>query len=214
MLPVMIHHCMDLIGASVLSLTKWIKTPAKFIYNCYFYFDFYFFVIYKNTPRKIKVVDVVTDNCNETAIDNTVQQLHTNQQVEPIKEDVGKPIETGNITEEQQIAIAPTTKVRTNELHACSKCGESTTLKTLKYTHEKTCGIVREQPLKKEKHTPKSIIQETQPLEPTPVPVLTPEPIKSFKEMRLDNLRERVKTRSVRIHNLFLQAFWIKLFIF
>ena len=45
-------------------------------------------------PRKIKVFNVVPDNSNETAIDNTVPQLQrdTNQQVEQIKEDVEKQL--------------------------------------------------------------------------------------------------------------------------
>ena len=96
-------------------------------------------------PREIKVVDVVPDSSIEKAIDNTVQQLQidTDQPVEPIKEDIEKPIETINIKEEQQIAIVPTTKVRTNELHACSKCGKFMTLKTLKYTHGNTCSVGR-----------------------------------------------------------------------
>jgi hypothetical protein len=107
-------------------------------------------------PRKIKVVDVVPYNSNETAIDNTVQQLQidTNQQVEQIKEDVEKTIETGNITEGPQIEKVPTTRVRTTELHECNKCGKFMTLKTLKYTHENTCSV-KEPPPEPEKPTPK-----------------------------------------------------------
>ena len=73
-------------------------------------------------PRKIKVVDVLP----ETDIDDTVQQLDmdNDKPVEPIEEDIEKTIETGNIKEEQQIAIIPDTKVRTNELHSCRKCGK------------------------------------------------------------------------------------------
>ena len=73
-------------------------------------------------PRKIKVVDVLP----ETDIDDTVQQLDmdNDKPVEPIEEDIEKTIETVNIKEDQHIAIVPTTKVRTNELHACGKCGK------------------------------------------------------------------------------------------
>ena len=41
-------------------------------------------------PRKIKVVDVVPDNSNEAAIDDTVQPLHidTDQPFEPFKEEI------------------------------------------------------------------------------------------------------------------------------
>ena len=107
-------------------------------------------------PRKIKVVDVLPANSTETASDDTVQQLEidTDQPVEPIKEDIEKTIETVSIKEEQQISIIPTTKVRANELHECSKCGKFTTLKTLKYTHENTCSV-KEPPPEPEKPTPK-----------------------------------------------------------
>ena len=86
-------------------------------------------------PRKIKVVDVL----HEIDIDDPVQQIDidSDKPFEPIEEDIQKTIETVNIKEEQQISIIPETKVRTNELHACSKCGKIMTLKTLKYTHEK-----------------------------------------------------------------------------
>ena len=111
-------------------------------------------------PHEIKVVDVVPDNSAETAIDNTVQQLQidTDQPVEPIKEDIEKTIEPVDIKEEQQIAILPTTTVRTNELHSCSKCGKFMTLKTLKYTHENTrsVGRIPEPPPEPEKPTPKT----------------------------------------------------------
>ena len=205
-------------------------------------------------PRKIKVVDVVTDNSDETATNNTVRQL------EPISEEdkqtdtveVLESNETQNAVvqekaeptveearEVQDIEEVPKTKVRTNELHECPKCGKFMTLKTLKYTHEKTCGIVREPPPKKEKPAPKPRgrpkkentpaeaeeveVEETPAPEPAPqlpkpapklLPTLTPEPVKSFEELRRERLRERVKRRSESIHKLFLQPFLINLFNF
>ena len=65
-----------------------------YLYFLFLFRLFLFFVIYKNTPRNIKVLDVVPDNSNETPIDNTVQQLQidTNQQVEQIKEDREKQL--------------------------------------------------------------------------------------------------------------------------
>ena len=193
-----------------------------------------FFVVCKYTPRKIKVVDVVPDNSNETAIDNTVQQLQidTNQQVEDneiqsvqIKEDVEQTIETdhktGNITEEQQIEKVPTTEVRTNELHECNKCGKFMTLKTLEYTHENTCSV-KEPPPEPEKPTPKPkgrpkneiVVEKLPPVKEErevqdnkEVQVFAPEPRKSFEEMRKDRLRERVHQRTQRISNLFYRHF-------
>ena len=49
--------------------------------------------------------------------------INSDKPFEPIEEDINKTIETVNIEDEQQISIIPETKVRTNELHACSKCG-------------------------------------------------------------------------------------------
>ena len=171
-------------------------------------------------PRKIKIVDVVPDIGNEADIDNTVQQLQidTDQPVEPIKEDIEKTIETVNIKEEQQIAIIPTTKVRTNEVHACSKCGIFMTLKTLKYTHENTCSV-KEPPPEPEKPTPKAkgrpkkeIVvnnqqEEEEVEEKQDVQVFTPKSRQSFETIRNERLRERVQQRTQRISNLFLQAF-------
>ena len=206
-------------------------------------------------PRKVKVVDIVPDN-NETVIDNTVhelepipeenQQTDTKEQVEdnetqsdPVKEDIEKPTETDTKTkdtgEEQDIEDLPKTKVRTNELHECPKCGKFMTLKTLKYTHEKTCGVYQPppkppKPEPKPKGRPKKQIVveniEEQPVEKKkeeirgaqgtpimtgtsarPVPVLAPEPVKSFEDMRRERLRERVQQRTQKIQNLFLQAF-------
>ena len=177
-------------------------------------------------PRKIKVVDVVPDNSTEIAIDDTVQplQIDTDQPVEPIKED----IETVDIKEEQQIAILPTTKVRTNEVHACSKCRKFMTLKTLEHTHANAWNVDRipEPPPEPEKPTPKTkgrpkkeivvnklprIQEEKEVEEKKEVQVFAPEPRQSFETIRNERLRERVQQRTQRISNLFLQAFWIKL---
>ncbi len=210
-------------------------------------------------PRKIKVVDVVSDNSNETVVDNTVQQLEpipennektdtveatTNDEVQSTetKEEVKPTVEVDKPTGEVSEAVEelPKTKVRTNELHECPKCGKYVTLKSLKYTHQLTCGTEKPEKPKKEKPTPKpkgrpkkdntpAEVQEVEVEEPAepmrgaestpirrgiapsseskPLPILTPQPIKSFEEMRRERLRERVQQRTQRISNLFLQAF-------
>jgi hypothetical protein len=180
-------------------------------------------------PRKIKVVDVLP----EIEIDDTVQQIDidNDKPFEPIEEDIKKTIETVNIEEEQQISIIPETKVRTNELHACSKCGKFMTLKTLKYTHENTCSVGRipepppkpytpppkpDTPPPKQKGRPKKEIvlnnfpkiqEEKETEEKQEVPVFEPEVRKSFETIRNERLRERVQQRTQRISNLFSQAF-------
>ena len=181
-------------------------------------------------PRKIKVVDVI----HEIDIDDTVQPIDIDSEklfepieedikktIEPIEEDIKKTIETSINKEEQQIAIIPETKVRTNELHACSKCGKFMTLKTLKYTHENTCSVVRipEPPNKpvtqhKKKGRPKIIkIQEQEQeeeeteQEEEEIPVYEPPVRKSIQTIRNERLRNSVQQRTQRISNLFSQAF-------
>jgi len=197
-------------------------------------------------PRKIKVVDVVSSD-NNGAVGESAQQpelvQESNEQTDTIDAPANDEIQSIEIKEEAKqtaeidkpVDEVPKTKVRTNELHECPKCGKFMTLKTLKYTHEKTCCTEKPEKPKKEKPAPKPRgrpkkenvsaeaeeveVEETQPPEPMPqppkplpqllkpVPTLTPEPVKSFEEMRRERLRERVKTRSERIHKLFLQAF-------
>ena len=194
-------------------------------------------------PRKIKVVDVV-DSDNNEAVGESAQQpelvQENNEQTDTVDAPTNVEIQSAETKEEvkqtaetdKHVEEVGKTKVRTNELHECPKCGKFMTLKTLKYTHEKTCGIVRETPPKKEKPAPKPRgrpkkentpaeaeeveVEETQPPKPAPqppkpapklAPTLTPEPVKSFEELRRERLRERVKHRSENIHKLFLQAF-------
>ena len=186
-------------------------------------------------PRKIKVVDVI----HEIDIDDTVQPIDIDSEkpfepieedikktIEPIEEDIKKTIETGNIKEEQQIAIIPDTKVRTNELHSCKKCGKFMTLKTLKYTHENTCSVGRipEPPTKpvtqhKKKGRPKIVkIQEQEeeeeeeeieeiPVYEPKVHVYEPPVRKSIQTIRNERLKQSVQNRTQRISNLFSQAF-------
>ncbi len=82
-------------------------------------------------PRKIKVVDVLP----ETAIDGTVQQLDidTDEPVEPIE---NKDYMLRNVP--QQTAIIPETKVRTNEIRPCNKCGQKLFIRQTIY---KICKI-------------------------------------------------------------------------
>ena len=171
----------------------------------------------------------------------SIAKNHLNQlkkifqkKIEPIEEDIKKTIETGNIKEEQQISIIPETKVRTNELHACSKCGKFMTLKTLKYTHENTCSVGRipepptkhDTPSPKQKGRPKKEIvlnnipkiqeeiededydnRNVEVVRKQEVPVYEPEVRKSIQTIRNERLRQSVQHRTQRISNLFSQAF-------
>ncbi len=92
-------------------------------------------------PREIKIVDLVNDETNEkTEIEDTNKPIdETLIETEPIVQNIEK-VEI----EEEVILIkeepTPKTKVRTNQLHECTKCGKWMTLKTLKYIHDKTCN--------------------------------------------------------------------------
>jgi hypothetical protein len=99
------------------------------------------------------------------------------------------------------------------------------TLKTLKYTHENTCSVVRipDPPTKpveqhKKKGRPKIVkIQEQEeeteqeteeiPLYEPKVPVYEPQVRKSIQTIRNERIIQNVKNRTQRISNLFSQAF-------
>ena len=123
------------------------------------------------------------------------------------------------------------------------------TQKTLRYSHEKTCGLTKDSkklPKTKEKEEietqeieeieeieeipsvivlPKKLkpkpkakieIQEIQEIQseielPKKIKpkqtIIQPEPIKSFLELRTEHLKDRVKSRTVKIGKLFEQAF-------
>ena len=92
--------------------------------------------------------DTIKKQPTSDAIQSTESKeevLEVYSQASPDKQtvEVDKPIE--------EVSETSNTKVRTNELHECPKCGKFMTLKTLKYIHEKTCSAKREPPPKKEK---------------------------------------------------------------
>ena len=104
-------------------------------------------------PRKIKVVDLVTDNIEETVCEKVedekiclesqdekprlaLGQAQDEKIIEPIIE---KQVFNSFNDDETQ-----TLKVRTNQLHECPKCKKMMTQKTLRYSHEKTCGITKD----------------------------------------------------------------------
>ena len=94
-------------------------------------------------PRKIKVVDLVTDNIEETVCEKVEDEKNCleTQDEKPIEDET--KIET--IIEKQvEDDETQTIKVRTNQLHECPKCKKMMTQKTLRYSHEKTCGITKD----------------------------------------------------------------------
>ena len=56
-----------------------------------------------------------------------------------------KQVEDETIIEKQvEDDETQTLKVRTNQLHECPKCKKMMTQKTLRYSHEKTCGLTKD----------------------------------------------------------------------
>ena len=174
-------------------------------------------------PRKIKIVDLVNDETNEkTEIDKIDEKLMETElidekimETEPIDKKLmeTEPIYEKLIEKVEMKTEEPnqTTKVRTNQLHECAKCGKWMTLKTLKYIHDKTCNsnnieIPDKKTPKKEVINKKSIVSENI---KTPNLIEKKEEvrIKSFEELRQEHLKERIKHRTQKMSNLFSHAF-------
>ena len=109
--------------------------------------------------RKLKVVDVVTPvDQQKREIEQSVvcEVVPENKQTDIVEDE--KPVETDKVIEDDKICLeaqddkivkeTQTLKVRTNQLHECVKCKKMMTLKTLRYSHEKTCGITKDSKVK------------------------------------------------------------------
>ena len=104
-------------------------------------------------------------------------------------------------------------KIRQQELVKCETCGKFVTKKTMKYTHSKTCGIIKDKVVKTK--TNKILYEEEkQPVEQPhskiikdkPTPVVVKEVVKTFEQMRRDRYKQRVNERSTMMTNLFQHA--------
>ena len=104
-------------------------------------------------PRKLKVVDISTENNQET-LDNdettetpNEEKLIENEPVEAVNETIQETIQEEGIKEETEVKEPieeekkpePTKKIKTQELVQCPRCNRWMTEKTLKFAHEKTC---------------------------------------------------------------------------
>ena len=129
-------------------------------------------------PRNIKVVDLVTDNNEETVCEKVEdEKICLEAQDE-------KPIEDETIIEkiiEKQVEDdeTQTLKVRTNQLHECPKCKKMMTQKTLRYSHEKTCGLTKDsKKLPKTKEKEEIETQEIEEIEEIPSVIVLPKKLK------------------------------------
>ena len=87
------------------------------------------------SKSKKKVVDIVAD-------DDVIETNDLILDIEPI-EVVPVDIETEEVTPEPPIKNELKTTVKTSDLTECEKCHKMIMNKTLKYSHFKTCGIVK-----------------------------------------------------------------------
>ena len=79
-------------------------------------------------PKKIKIVDITADDDNVIQNDDVVKRVSADVKDETIEQPV--------VNELKQI-------VKTTDLTECPNCHKLLTNKTLKYSHAKTCGIVK-----------------------------------------------------------------------
>ena len=185
-------------------------------------------------PRKIKVLDIIPENNENTPINDDVEAVKETEQIEEKQEEViEKPQEitteqTQEEIQETQSDKEETTKTREQQLRQCPKCLKWLTPKTLRYFHECTKNDTvkaKRRPHKKievkdiediEDTTPppmpvKLMRQTNQPVEP-PTPKLpkridyTPPVQISYEDMRKQRIKERISQRAVKISNLFSNA--------
>ena len=186
------------------------------------------------TKKKIKVLDIIPENNENTPINDDVETVKETEPIEEKQEEViEKPQEitteqTQEEIQETQSDKEETTKTREQQLRQCPKCMKWLTPKTLRYFHECTKNDTvkaKRRPHKKievkdiediEDTTPppmpvKLMRQTNQPVEPS-TPKLpkridyTPPVQISYEDMRKQRIKERISQRAVKISNLFSNA--------
>ena len=112
-------------------------------------------------PKKIKVVDISTENNQETLNNDETtetpneEKLIENEPVETVNETIQETIQEEEVKEETEVKEpvlqrcasqvkltppnTPNTKIKTQELVQCPRCNRWMTEKTLRFAHEKTC---------------------------------------------------------------------------
>ena len=107
-------------------------------------------------PRKLKVVDISTENNQETLDNDEVTETpieekpNENEPDETVNEIIQETINEEEVKEETEVKepepveeektkSEPTKKIKTQELVQCPRCNRWMTEKTLKFAHEKTC---------------------------------------------------------------------------
>jgi len=122
------------------------------------------------SKKTIKVVDIVADDAVIEADEPIVEILD----IEPIENavlDIEKETEIVKVIPPAPIKNELKTAVKTSDLTECEKCHKMVMNKTLKYSHFKTCGVVKTK-------TPITPITPITPMTPIEIPIT---PIKQIE---------------------------------
>ena len=104
----------------------------------------------KAAPKQKQVIAPVVEPIIESVNESIIESVH-----EPFIEPVNEPV-IESVIEEKQL---PLKKIKTVELVNCDKCGKEMTMRSLRYTHEKSCTgkkIVRDEVPVKRQTRPKA----------------------------------------------------------
>ena len=179
-------------------------------------------------PKKKIIVENIDDNDtkNDENIDTSEPIVTTIEKQEALMEKQEEVIETQQVepkpeTKPEPEPVETQTKTRVQELIKCPKCDKMVKLKTLKYSHKKTCSgeecnqkkIVKEEPLpEKQEDEPKpepETKQEAPKISRTKS-IMIPEKIQitpeMIKEHRQNMIRERLELRQNNMKRLFANS--------
>ena len=186
-------------------------------------------------PRKIKVLDIIPENNENTPINDDVETVKETEQIEEKQEEViEKPQEITTEQTQEEIQETPTeiveetTKTREQQLRQCPKCLKWLTPKTLRYFHECT----KNDTVKAKRRPHKKVVEVRDIEDPPPIPVklerqtnqiveqgekflkslntnkidYTPPVEISYEDMRRERIKQRIQQRSVKMTSLFANA--------
>ena len=187
------------------------------------------------TKKKIKVLDIIPENNENTPINDDVETVKETEQIEEKQEEViEKPQEITTEQTQEEIQETPTeiveetTKTREQQLRQCPKCLKFLTPKTLRYFHECT----KNDTVKAKRRPHKKVVEVRDIEDPPPIPVklerqtnqiveqgekflkslntnkidYTPPVEISYEDMRRERIKQRIQQRSIKMTSLFSNA--------
>ena len=132
------------------------------------------------TKKKIKVLDIIPENNENTPINDDVETVKETEQIEEKQEEViEKPQEITTEQTQEEIQETPTeivdkeetTKTREQQLRQCPKCMKWLTPKTLRYFHECTKNDTVKAKRRPHKKIEVKDIEDIEDTTPPPMPV-------------------------------------------